>query len=263
MKIVLLLAITVTILTGCDRTLNINEICAKHPALCVELQQNDLCLRARSDLIHGRHNYQQNPTVELQYQLLLDAERYHGCMDNAAQMVDRDHATAEQRNRGHWFQQAHQLLQQLKAETRDNPSPLLSLYHWLRDKDRAALARFLAAEQQGAISGKAALTLTANYFIDSDPNKALHYLTQLMDRQVIDPKYDRHILELAVSSHQRLGQNQQALLFALIINDDIDQRALAQHYAISTDVMAAIASQAAEVKTLLIAGEFDAKSWKL
>ncbi len=171
-KTFLILGLILT-LFSCDNNRNTKGICKKNPEICADLHGDSWCRFERGHLIRHRLELKntETPSDKQVYDQLIFLEDYSNCIELAAgveHIINTDRTFDRQRA----FVISTQNLAQLQEHTKDNPSPLLSYYHWSRSNDQDALLRLLAAEKLDLLTDPEVIGYLAGYYLTRDIKKS-------------------------------------------------------------------------------------------
>ncbi|WP_102797018.1 DUF2989 domain-containing protein [Bowmanella denitrificans] len=201
------LLLIVLALTGCDRfnQINVKDICAQHPQMCSDLNPDGWCRAEKANIIKHRFEQSHSPTDKLNYDLLLDFERYKKCIAKASQ-IEHIKLKEKKTERVKGLLTAERELKRLARDTRDSMSPHLLYYHWSRFHNDEALKHFLEYEKTNQLQYPEMQVALATYYIKFDRPKTIqllyHALELYKEGDEVDPEIFRSLTSLFMKEEQ-------------------------------------------------------------
>lgn len=189
MKVLVVLPIAL-LLTACgEKEVNLMQLCDQHKQFCEELWDDSHCKDERRSVIFSRVAEFKLPSDANKYQLLIDFEKYHKCMELAAGIQHiklKEKTTARINN----VLVAQKEIKRLSAETMNSDHPGLAFYHWSREHSDAHLAKFLRAAKAGALNTPDLMFAYGQYLIDRDTDQAIETMLKALSMYKPGQKID-------------------------------------------------------------------------
>ncbi len=259
MKTLPLMAVTAAVLlSGCDRTPNVRDICLDNPALCADLNTSGWCRHDRAAIVHARYQYQTTGDDAHRFNELIKLEQYVDCMSHINQMVSRTPGKSLEQDRSVFYLKGLAALDALQKATEDAAYPGLSLYHWARFNDSEALDRFLEAEAEGQVQDPFLMRLAGLYFSNINPEKAKHYLLNVVEADPQAARDDQELLSQLGFVLNELGQAKAAFLFTYLgqkQEPQTDPSALVRHFGLAPQQADELVTRAKELDTAMKRGK--------
>ena len=204
------------LLTGCEESLTVEDICVQSPAICSDLNQDSHCKAQRERTIFSRHLESLQPTDEHKYQLLKAFEHYNQCIALAANIQHiklKSKTTA--RRRAHLTSMRE--IARIYQQTKHTSHPGLLYYHWSRNNDESALTRLLALEHTAEVEQSAEMQFyLASYYIKVDEEKAINFLYNTLALNKAKHEPNPEIYMSLISLFYKHQQYKHAYIFAKI-----------------------------------------------
>jgi hypothetical protein len=168
------------LLSSCDSKKSINELCEENPQICQEFSQDNWCKRERIDVSLARIGLKTTKKDSHKYNLLIAYESYISCMGLASQIqhIKLIEKTTIRKNN---LIKAETKLAQLSAQTLNSNHPHLLYYHWTRESNKNALAKFLKLEGSDALENSLSQFQLATYYAKIDTEKTLQLLFRALE----------------------------------------------------------------------------------
>ncbi|MBY6185576.1 DUF2989 domain-containing protein [Marinobacter hydrocarbonoclasticus] len=253
----LLPLLAVAALAGCDRAPTVRDICQASPELCADLNTSGWCRHDRAAIVHARYQFGLTNDVAHKFEELVKLESYVDCMSHVSQMVSKSGRKTLEQERSHFYLKSLDALEALQQETRDHSDPALSLYHWSRFNDEAALGRFLDAESQGQLHGIRLKRLAGLFFSESHPDKARDYLLDVVEADPEAAEQDSELLLQLGYVLSKLKQRETAYLFTYLGQPKqapASPEALARHLGLAHTKVEQLVQRAEELADQMEAG---------
>lgn len=212
--LVLLLPI---LLSGCfENRKNTDKLCSDNPDLqCEKLNINDgQCRVARTDLIWHRYGVLQDPSVEnkiTEYQLTHD---YRRCLELATQIQFLDQTELKQR-RFSALVYAGEELERLTKELHKRRTPKALYFLWSQTGDHQARREFLQLEGKPELDNAEMQYALATFYTTRDRVKTIQLLLRALELSPSN-SVNPEIFQSLASTHQTLGEKEQAYLWAMV-----------------------------------------------
>lgn len=166
------------------------QLCKDDPQLCRGLNQDGWCQNQREIVVYKEFELKQSRTELGLYDALLAWEEYRDCIELAAH-VEMKRLKIRQSQRVEGYIRAEQAINDYVKETATSSHPNLLWYHWSREGNKEAYAKFIALEQSGQLNTPELVLNIAAHYAEFDQERAIGYLlkalTMYQDEDDIDP----------------------------------------------------------------------------
>lgn len=217
-------------LSGCDKffSMNIKDICEKHPQMCTDLNPDGWCRAQKANIITHRYEQLMTPSDMVKYKLLLDFEDYLKCVSKAAQI---EHIKLKEKKSGRvrGIVTAQNQLKQLAEDTRNSMDPHLRYYHWSRLGDQEALEHFLGYMKRGKLETPELQIALASYFIKKDLKETIKALYHALELYQEDDEVNTDIFKSLTTIFMKQEKFSNAFIWAYIAREfDVEDVDLVQ-----------------------------------
>jgi hypothetical protein len=176
----LTLIFSLLLLSSCDGSKSVIELCKDNPKICQEFGQDSWCKRERIGVALARIDLKTIIKDSHKYNLLITYEDYVDCMGLASQIqhIKLKEKTTMRKNN---LFKAKAKLAELSDQTLDSGHPHLLYYHWSRGLNKKSLAQFLMLEGTSALEDSISQFQLATYYAKRDKNKTLQLLFRSLE----------------------------------------------------------------------------------
>lgn len=189
MKVLAILPLAIILAACGEKEVNLMQLCDQHPQFCADLWDDSHCKDERRTVIFSRVAEFKLPSDANKYQLLMDFERYHKCMELAAGIEHiklKEKTTERVKN----LLVAQKEIKRLSAETLNSDHPGLAFYHWSREHSDAHLTKFLRAAKAGELKTPDLMFAYGQYLIDRDTDQAIETILKALSLYKAGQKID-------------------------------------------------------------------------
>lgn len=189
MKILAVLPLTFMLAACGEKEVNLLQLCEQNPQFCSDLWDDSHCKDERRTVIFSRVAEFKLPSDANKYQLLMDFERYHKCMELAAGIEHiklKEKTTERVKN----LLVAQKEIKRLSAETLNSDHPGLTFYHWSREHSNVHLTKFLRAAKAGELKTPDLMFAYGQYLIDRDTDQAIETILKALGLYKAGQKID-------------------------------------------------------------------------
>jgi hypothetical protein len=211
----LTLIFSLLLLSSCDNSKSLIQLCKKNPQICQEFGQDSWCKRERISVSLARINLKTIEKELHKYNLLIAYEDYVGCMGLASQIqhIKLKEKTTMRKNN---LLKAKVKLAELSEQTLNSAHPHLLYYHWTRKLDKKALAQFLSLEGSSALEDSISQFQLATYYVKKDTNKTLQLLFHSLELHQPDTKLIPEVFETLATMFTNRDKPKQAYIWLKI-----------------------------------------------
>ena len=209
------LIFSLLLLSGCDSSKSLVELCKDNPQICQEFGQDSWCKSERIDVALARIHLKTIEKDSRKYNLLIAYENYVGCMGLASQIQHiklKEKTTMRKDN----LLKAKAKLAQLSEETHDSTHPHLLYYHWSRKQNKTALAKFLMLEGTPALEDSISQFQLATYYAKKDNKKTLQLLFRSLELHQPNAELIPQVFETLATIFTNRDQPKQAYIWLSI-----------------------------------------------
>jgi hypothetical protein len=170
----------VMLLTACNQSLNINELCERDVKFCADFYADSWCKRERKQMLLQNSELIDSKDDQDRYELLIALENYSECMGLASKI---EHIKFKEKStyRFKSLDSAKKHIQKLSNETANSSNPHLLHYHWSRYINKTSLNKFLALENSHQLETPELQFKLATYFIKTNIRKTLQLLFHALE----------------------------------------------------------------------------------
>jgi hypothetical protein len=200
------------LLSGCDGSKSLVQLCKDNPQICEEFGQDSWCKSERIDVALARIDLKTIKKDSRKYNLLIAYEHYVSCMGLASQIQHiklKEKTTMRKDN----LLKAKARLAELSEEIHDSTHPHLLYYHWSREQNKTALAQFLMLEGTPALEDSISQFQLATYYAKKDNKKTLHLLFRSLELHQPDAKLIPQVFETLATIFTNRDQPKQAYIW--------------------------------------------------
>jgi len=214
MKLLTLLSLLL-LLSSCDSSKSLTELCKENPQICQEFGQDNWCKSERIDVTLARIDLKTINNDPNKYNLLIAYEGYVDCMVLASQIqhIKLKEKTTMRKNN---LLNAKAKLTKLSAQTLDSTHPHLLYYHWSRELNKSALTQFLNLEGSTALENSISQFQLATYYAKRDTNKTLRLLFRSLELQQPNEKLIPEAFETLTTIFTNRDKPKQAYIWLKI-----------------------------------------------
>ncbi|PHR85668.1 MAG: hypothetical protein COA59_01620 [Colwellia sp.] len=229
------------LLSSCDSSQSLTELCKENSQICQEFGQDNWCKSERINVALARIELKAINKDSLKYNLLIAYENYVGCMGLASQIQHiklKEKTTIRKNN----LIKAKTKLVALSDQTLNSTHPHLLYYHWSRKLNKNALTQFLMLEGSAALENSISQFQLATYYVKKDKNKTLHLLFRSLELHQPNEKIIPEVFETLVTIFSNKGKPKQAYIWLKIYhlvttkqNEQVKQQLVQYQSAYSLD----------------------------
>jgi len=216
MKLLTLL-LSILLLSSCDSSKSLVELCKENPQICQEFGQDSWCKRERIDVALARIDLKTIKTEPHKYNLLIAYEDYVECMGLASQIqhIKLKEKTTMRKNN---LIKAKIQLAELSDQTLDSAHPHLLYYHWSRELNKNSLAQFLKLEGSAALENSLSQFQLATYYVKKDNKKTLQLLFHSLELHQPNQKLIPEVFETLATMFTNKDKPKQAYIWLKVYN---------------------------------------------
>lgn len=203
------------LLSSCDSSKSLAELCKENPNICQEFGQDSWCKRERINVALARIDLKTINQDPQKYNLLVAYEGYIGCMGLASQIqhIKLKEKTTMRKNN---LLKAKANLAELSDQTLDSAHPHLLYYHWSRELNKNSLAQFLKLEGSAALENSLSQFQLATYYAKKNKRKTLRLLFHSLELQQPDEKLIPEVFETLATIFTNKDTPKQAYIWLKI-----------------------------------------------
>jgi hypothetical protein len=203
------------LLSSCDNSKNLVELCKDNPQICQEFGQDSWCKSEHINVTLARIELKNIIKDLHKYNLLIAYEDYVSCMGLASQIqyITLKEKTTMRKNN---LIKAVAKLAELSHKTLDSAHPHLLYYHWSRGQNKKSLAQFLMLEGTLALEDSTSQFQLATYYAKKDNNKTLQLLFRSLELHQTNAKLIPEIFETLATIFTNRDKPKQAYIWLKI-----------------------------------------------
>lgn len=189
MKLISLIPLTLVLVACGEKEVTLLQLCDSNKQYCDDLWDDSHCKDERRSVIFKRVAEAKLPSDANKYQLLMEFERYHKCMELASGIEHiklKEKTTERVKN----VLVAQKEIKRLSAETMSSDHPGLAYYHWSREHSDAHLAKFLRAAKAGELTSPDLMFAYGQYWLDRDIDQAIDSMLKALAMYKAGEKID-------------------------------------------------------------------------
>lgn len=168
------------LLSGCNKTVTISELCDDNPKVCLTFTADTWCKVERKNLLVHYDLFNKFNTDDERYQVLLTLEKYESCMAIAAQ-IEHVKLKEKQENRIKNKDNAKKEIAKLVNESKQSTDPHMLYYRWSRFAESKAINQLLTLEGSNELETPELQLIFATYYTKRNPRKTLAYLFHALE----------------------------------------------------------------------------------
>ncbi len=192
MKFISIIPVALLLAACGEKEVTLLQLCQSNKQYCDDLWDDSHCKDERRSVIFSRVSEAKLPSDANKYQLLMDFERYHKCMELAAGIEHiklKEKTTERVKN----VMVAQKEIKRLSAETTGSDHPGLAFYHWSREHSEPHLQKFLKAANAGELKTPELMFAYGQYWMDRDLDKAIETMLKTLTLYKAEQKIDTDI----------------------------------------------------------------------
>lgn len=212
MKLIIFSIIIPFLLSGCDNSRNLAEMCKNNQDICTEFGQDSWCKKERIQVAFSRIDLKNTQQDVHRFNLLTAYEGYIKCMALASQIQHiklKEKTTLRKNN----LFKARASLEKLSQETLSSKHPHLLFYHWTRSGNQESLAEFLQMEGSAALENTTAQYHLATHYVKRDINKTLNLLYHALELYEPGTVLNPEIFQTLATIYTNKEQYQQSYIW--------------------------------------------------
>jgi hypothetical protein len=200
------------LLTSCDDSVNLAQLCEENEEICNEFSQDSWCKSQRIDVVLNRINVKDENLDSSKYNLLIAYEGYIKCMALASQIqhIKLKGKTTLRKNN---LSKARANLSLLSAQNTNSKHPHLLYYYWSRESNNLALEELLGLEGSDIIENSTAQYHLATYYIKRNTKKTLGLLYHSLELHQPGTKLTPEVLQTLATIFTQKKQYKQAYIW--------------------------------------------------
>jgi hypothetical protein len=212
MKQLLFTLVFFVLLSGCDSTKSLADLCKENPEICKEFGDDNWCKAERVELILSRISLKNQKRDSDKYKLLIAYEGYVKCMSLASQIqhIKLKEKTAS-RKQNLFKAQAH--LAELTDQTSESKHPHLLFYHWSRELNEHSLQLFIELEGSQYLENALSQYHLASYYAKKDINKTIGLLFHSLELHEPNEKLIPEVFQTLTTIFTNKGNQKQAYIW--------------------------------------------------
>lgn len=216
MKILTLICFLL-LLSSCDSSKSLAALCKENPQICQEFGEDSWCKTERINVALARIDLKTVIKDSLKYNLLIAYEDYVDCMGLASQI---QHIKLKEKTtiRSNNLLKAKAKLADLSDQTLDSTHPHLLYFHWSRELNKNALAKFLMLEGSAALENSLSQFQLATHYAKKDNNKTLRLLFHSLELHQPNEKIIPETFETLTTIFTNKDKPKQAYIWLKIYN---------------------------------------------
>jgi len=203
------------LLSSCDSSKNLANLCKENPQICQEFGQDSWCKRERIEVTLARIDLKTINKDSQKYNLLIAYEGYVDCMGLASQIQHIKLKEKTTMRKDNWLK-ARAKLAELSDQTLDSKHPHLLYYHWSRELNKNALEQFLKLEGSAALENSTSQFQLATYYVKKNKNKTLRLLFHSLELHQPNEKIIPEVFESLVTIFINKNKPKQAYIWLKI-----------------------------------------------
>lgn len=211
----LTLIFSLLLLSSCDSSKSLTELCKENSQICQEFGQDSWCKRERINVALARIDLKTINKDAFKYNLLIAYEDYVDCMGLASQIqhIKLKEKTTMRKNN---LFKAKAKLAELSDETLDSSHPHLLYFHWSRELNKDSLAQFLKLEGSAALENSLSQFQLATHYAKKDKNKTLRLLFRALELHQPNEKLIPEVFETLATIFTNKDKPKQAYIWLKI-----------------------------------------------